>query len=152
MKKTVYAFLLIIIFASCRKNNFSKSNTNHILVKKCESFVGTPYQFGGTTKKGLDCSGLIYVAFQEVGKEIPRVSYKQAEFFDEIPKTDIQIGDLVYFKVNSGKINHTGIVSRIEKRDEIYFLHASTSAGVREDNLFSNYWIPKFVKVTRPQI
>lgn len=122
------------------------------MVNKCQDYLGTPYKFGGTTKDGMDCSGLIFVAFKELGEDIPRVSYKQADHFDEIPKDEIKIGDLVYFKVNSERINHTGIISRIENRDEIFFLHASTSTGVREDNLLSNYWKSKFVKVTRPQI
>lgn len=153
MKNLLYVLVLSMFFASCRKTTSTKSNhLNKILVNKCQDYVGTPYKFGGTTKEGMDCSGLIFTAFKEIGEEIPRVSYKQAEHFEEIEKEEIRIGDLVYFKVNSGRINHTGIISRIENRDEIYFLHASTSAGVREDNLLSKYWKSKFVKVTRPQI
>jgi probable lipoprotein NlpC len=153
MKKLLYVLVLSVFFASCRKSTTHSSNhINKILVNKCQNYLGTPYKFGGTTKEGMDCSGLIFTAFKEIGEEIPRVSYKQAEFFEEIKEDEIKIGDLVYFKVNSGRINHTGIISRIENREEIYFLHASTSAGVREDNLLSKYWKSKFVKVTRPQI
>lgn len=153
MKKLLFVFVISLFFASCKKNNsHSSTHINKILVNKCQDYLGTPYKFGGTTKNGMDCSGLIFVAFKELGEEIPRVSYKQAEYFDEIEKDEVKIGDLVYFKVNSERINHTGIVSRIENREEVYFLHASTSAGVREDNLFSKYWKSKFVKVTRPQI
>jgi cell wall-associated NlpC family hydrolase len=153
MKKLLFVLMLIAFLSSCRKTNFSKSNhLNKILVNKCQDYIGTPYKFGGTTKEGMDCSGLIFTAFKEIGEQIPRVSYKQAEHFEEIKKEEIKIGDLVYFKVNSSRINHTGIISRIENREEIYFLHASTSTGVREDNLLSKYWKSKFVKVTRPQI
>ena len=66
MKKTVYFLILAVVFTSCRKIDSSNSKINAVLVKKCESYMGTPYKFGGTSKKGLDCSGLIYVAFQEV--------------------------------------------------------------------------------------
>ncbi|MCP9769982.1 NlpC/P60 family protein [Lacihabitans sp. LS3-19] len=153
MKKLVYPFILAFLFFSCKKNSIPKtSNVNKVLVEKCYVYVGTPYQFGGASKSGMDCSGLIFTAFKEVGKDIPRVSYKQAEYFEEIKKDDINVGDLIYFKVKSSRINHTGIISRIENKDEIYFLHASTSLGVREDNLLSKYWMPKFVKATRPSI
>ena len=153
MKNLLCVLVLCIFFASCKKRNtYSSNNINKILVNKCQDYLGTPYKFGGTTKDGMDCSGLIFVAFKELGEDVPRVSYKQADHFDEIPKDEIKIGDLVYFKVNSERINHTGIITRIENREEIFFLHASTSKGVREDNLLSKYWNSKFVKVTRPQI
>ena len=153
MKKVLFILAISVFFASCKKKTtYSSTQINKIIVNKCQDYLGTPYKFGGITKNGMDCSGLIFTAFKELGEDIPRVSYKQADFFEEIKKVDIKIGDLVYFKVNSGRINHTGIVSRIENREEIYFLHASTSTGVREDNLLSNYWKSKFVKVTRPQI
>jgi probable lipoprotein NlpC len=153
MKRLLYVSAFLVFFASCKKRSTNSSaHINKILVNKCQDYLGTPYKFGGTTKAGMDCSGLIFAVFKEMGEDIPRVSYKQAEHFEEIEKEEIKPGDLVYFKVNSERINHTGIVSRIENREEIYFLHASTSAGVREDNLFSKYWKSKFVKVTRPQI
>ncbi len=153
MKKLLFVLAIAHFFASCKKNTPRMSNhINKILVNKCQHYVGTPYKFGGITKDGMDCSGLIFTAFKEIGEEIPRVSYQQAEFFEEIPKDEIKIGDLVYFKVNSSRINHTGIISRVDNREDIFFLHASTSAGVREDHLLSKYWKSKFVKVTRPQI
>ncbi len=151
--KTNKVLILILFFgfvSSCKKNSTKSNLKNQLFVNKCIKYIGTPYKFGGIDKNGLDCSGLIYLAFFEMGQNIPRISYKQAEIFKEISKNDLQIGDLLYFKVNSKKINHTGIVSKIIKRDEIYFIHASTSSGVREDNLFSTFWHSKFVKVTRP--
>ncbi len=151
--KTNKVIILILFFgfvSSCKKNSTKSNLKNQLFVNKCIKYIGTPYKFGGIDKNGLDCSGLIYLAFSEMGQNMPRISYKQAEFFKEISKNDLQIGDLLYFKVNSKKINHTGIVSKIIKRDEIYFIHASTSSGVREDNLFSTFWHSKFVKVTRP--
>lgn len=148
--KVIFLILFCGFVSSCKKNSIKSNFKNQLFVNKCSKYIGTPYKFGGIDKNGLDCSGLIYLAFSEMGQKIPRISYKQAEFFKEISKNDLQIGDLVYFKVNSKKINHTGILSKIIKKDEIYFIHASTSSGVREDNLFSTFWHSKFVKVTRP--
>ena len=152
MKKSKLIFLIIFFgfVTSCKKNSTRSHHQNQQIVNRCIKYIGTPYKFGGIDKRGLDCSGLIYLGFSEIGLTIPRNSEKQADFFKEVSKNDLQIGDLLYFKVNSKKINHTGIVSKIIKRDEIYFIHASTSSGVREDNLFSTFWHSKFVKVTRP--
>ncbi len=161
--KTQYLFislLLILVASSCNRNisrststtkssnaNINKSN---LLVTNCFNYLGTPYKFGGEDKNGMDCSGLIFAAFQDAGKSLPRVSYKQADYFKEISKESMEIGDLVYFKVSSSRVNHTGMISKIINSQEIYFIHASTSKGVREDNLFSNYWYPKISKITRP--
>jgi probable lipoprotein NlpC len=127
-----------------------RNGSNYLLVEKCENYLGTPYKYGGEDKKGMDCSGLIYAVFNDLGQQIPRVSYQQAEYFRTV--SDIKIGDLVYFKVNSNRINHTGVVSAIKGRQEILFIHASVSKGVREDNLYSDYWHPKFIKATRPRL
>lgn len=164
MKALQYLLLITVISTaiSCtKKSTIVKSNpiekkekqdilSNYSLVSTCYNYVGTPYKFGGEDKSGMDCSGLIYAAFQLQGKAIPRVSYVQAEYFKEIELGEMQIGDLVYFKVGSSRINHTGIISKVKSQEEVYFLHASTSKGVREDNLFSNYWFSKIAKLTRP--
>jgi probable lipoprotein NlpC len=149
-KKLYLLFLLGIIFLSCKKNKPVAVNRNQLIVNNCEKYIGTPYKYGGADFNGIDCSGLIFIAFNEAKIKIPRMADKQADFFQKIEKDDILVGDLVYFKVGSKNIDHTGIISKIIKRDEIYFIHASTSKGVREDNLFSKYWVSKFVKATRP--
>lgn len=152
MRNILSVLCLIVIFTSCKSSKVkSKGNLrNQLLVQNCFNYMGTPYKFGGTDKSGMDCSGLIYTGFNELGKQIPRVSYKQADYFNEVSKNALEIGDLVYFKVNSRRINHTGVISQIKSRDEIYFLHASVSKGVREDLLLDGYWKNKFVKATRP--
>ena len=145
--------ILLVAFSSCRKNSVPKKSANgKIIVKTAEKYMGTPYKFGGITTDGMDCSGLVYKVFEDLEKKIPRVSYKQAEYFKEIKLDQATLGDLLYFKVGSKRINHTGIISEIKSPGEILFIHASTTKGVREDNLFSKYWYPKFVKVTRPQL
>jgi hypothetical protein len=150
--KWILFLAIIIVLDSCKKNNRNVENRNDLLVKTCKNYLGTPYKFGGVSKDGMDCSGLIYKSFIDLGSSFPRVSYKQADHFEEINKSDLRVGDLVYFKVNSNRINHTGIISKIITREQVYFIHASTSKGVIEDHLFSKFWQSKFVKVTRPQL
>lgn len=151
----LYLFILLTIGSGCRKKT-TPTSTNHnahsrILISNAKEYMGTPYKFGGIDRKGMDCSGLVYASFLEMDIKLPRISYQQAEFFKEIDKDDIREGDLVYFKVSGGRINHTGIITKIISREEVIFIHSSTSKGVREDNLFSKFWSGKFVKATRPQ-
>lgn len=151
MRKILFILMLPLLFNSCRKAPVV--NRNAVLTDISLRYKGSPYKYGGNTPQGMDCSGLIFRTFAELGHAFPRSSYEQAEVFPSVKKADILPGDLVYFKIGkTSRINHTGIVTKIVNKDIILFLHSSSSAGVREDNLYSNYWKPKFVKATRPKI
>lgn len=151
----LYLIIILAIAAGCRKKStpVSANHTTHsrILISTSRDYLGTPYRFGGIDRNGMDCSGLVYASFLEMGIKLPRISYQQADFFKEIDLDEVREGDLVYFNVSGKRINHTGIVTSVNSRDEVMFIHSSTSKGVREDNLFSKFWSGKFVKATRPQ-
>ncbi|MBP6386174.1 MAG: C40 family peptidase [Pseudarcicella sp.] len=123
------------------------------LLATAKSYLGVPYKSGGTDANGMDCSGLIYTTFKQQGINLPRISWQQASVGKEIPLKDSKPGDLVFFitsKNKAGNINHAGIISDIKSDKEILFVHASSSKGIREDDIFNKYWYPCFVKVMRP--
>lgn len=122
------------------------------MIETARSFIGTPYKYGGTTRKGMDCSGLVYTTFQALDLSIPRTSQQQAEIGNRVKDSDIQPGDLVFFaeKKGSGRISHVGLVTEVKRSDEIIFVHSTTSRGVMEDNLFSDYYHKIFIKAVRP--
>ena len=89
-----------------------------------------------------------------MGVKVPRISWQQSEFGREVEKIeDIKPGDWIFFVPEGGKegyVSHSGIVTEINSATEILFIHASSSKGVREDNLYSSYFKNRFVKAMRP--
>ncbi|WP_171017199.1 C40 family peptidase [Maribacter sp. ACAM166] len=129
------------------RTNLSKAD--HI-INTALSFSGVRYKFGGATKKGMDCSGLLYVSFREHDVQLPRTSNHMAKEGYRITVKNIEKGDLLFFKTSKGskRINHVGMVVGTEN-DEITFIHASTSRGVTVSSLRDGFWNQAFVKATR---
>lgn len=129
------------------KSTASKADN---IINTALTFSGVRYKYGGTTRKGMDCSGLLYVSFGEHDISLPRTSIRMAERGKKIRVKDIEKGDLLFFKTTRGskRINHVGMVVNIEK-DEIKFIHASTSRGVTISSLRDGFWNRAFVKATR---
>jgi probable lipoprotein NlpC len=123
----------------------------HKVVQSARLFIGTPYLYGGTTSRGIDCSGLIMLAFNSAGLKIPRASYDIATVGKEVKVKDVRKGDLLFFVTGSekNKISHVGIVVDHKSPTNLIFVHAPNS-GVREDNLFTPYYQKTFAKAMRP--
>lgn len=137
-----------------KKPNGAYSNYVRDIITNARAYTGTPYRSGGNDRSGIDCSGLLCTVYAEVGLEIPRISWQQAEFGTEVKKEiDIKPGDWIFYVPNAseaGYISHVGIVTEVRNKNDIRFIHASSSKGVREDNLFSNYFKKRYVKAVRP--
>jgi len=120
------------------------------IISTAMTFSGTRYKYGGTTKKGMDCSGLVYVSLKENDIFFPRTSYQMALEGQKIGVEEVQKGDLLYFKTSkTGKrINHVGLVVEVDG-DDIKFIHATTSRGVLVSSLREGYWNHAFVKAMR---
>lgn len=127
--------------------NLSKADE---VINTALTFSGVRYKFGGTSRKGMDCSGLLYISFGEHDVKLPRTSIHMAEEGKKIRIKDVTKGDLLFFKTNkrAKRINHVGIVVKVEN-DEIKFIHASTSRGVTVSSLREGFWNHAFVKATR---
>ncbi|MFT6369396.1 MAG: cell wall-associated NlpC family hydrolase [Maribacter sp.] len=129
--------------------NRSNSKADKV-INTALTFSGVRYKFGGTTRKGMDCSGLLYISFGEHNIRLPRTSIHMAEEGKKIRIKDVEKGDLLFFKTKKSakRVNHVGMVVKVEG-DEVKFIHASTSRGVTVSSLREGFWNSAFVKATR---
>jgi probable lipoprotein NlpC len=128
------------------------SKKANVVIETARSYLGTPYRYGGTTRKGMDCSGLLFTSFKAIDLTIPRTSYEQANMGKAITIRSLQPGDLVFFSEKKGgnKVSHVGLVTAVRSDEEIIFIHSTTHKGVMEDDLFSDHYRKIFIKAVRP--
>jgi len=98
-------------------------------------WVGAPYRWGGNSLQGIDCSSLVQQVFQNsFNIPLPRTTEHQVKKGYSIKKSQLQVGDLVFFKT-SRTTRHVGIYMG---NDE--FFHVSTSQGTKISSLSNVYW------------
>jgi len=164
LKKLLFLVSISVFLASCTTRQVMTSNRgtyseakNYVLSPKvqqllttAESYMGTPYKFGGTTKSGMDCSGLVSVVFESQKISLPRVTRDQATAGKKISLREAVPGDLLFFATSGGsRITHVGIVHDIESDGSINFIHASTSRGVIVSPFNLKYWQDSFITARR---
>ena len=127
----------------------SETRANRI-IDYAFAFDGVRYKRGGTTKDGMDCSGLVVTTFDRENISLPRASRDMARTGNSIDLKQVSTGDLLFFatRKNSKAISHVGIVTTA--RDGfVEFIHASTSNGVIVSNMAEKYWYFSFVQARR---
>ena len=109
---------------------------NTLLITTIADWMGAPYKYGGSDKKGVDCSGFINNVYPIVyAISVPRSSLQLAAKASPVIKQQLKEGDLVFFKINTKDVGHAGIYLY-----DNYFVHASTSRGVMISQLNDTYW------------
>lgn len=116
------------------------------LLAEAQTYLGTPYRYGGMTRNGIDCSAFVLSVFGSVtGMNLPRVAASQAQEGEKIEKDQLQKGDLVFFSHQGrGRISHVGIVEEVSPEGNVKFIHAATSRGVMISSLNDSYWGPRY--------
>ncbi|ABB31407.1 MULTISPECIES: C40 family peptidase [Geobacter] len=79
------------------------------LKKTAYSFIGTKYRFGGTTRRGLDCSSFVQHVFRELDVTLPRTAREQFHVGNSVAPGDLQKGDLLFFQTYARFPSHVGI-------------------------------------------
>gem|GEM_PF-1451957 len=109
---------------------------NKDLVNFIEKWLHTRYRKGGSNQSGTDCSGFVNSLYREVyGKKLSRSSYTMINDVVKIQKSELQEGDLVFFKIRKGRISHVGFYL-----NDSYFIHAARRGGVIISSLDEPYY------------
>jgi peptidoglycan endopeptidase LytE len=120
--------------------------TKRSMMENAMTYLRVPYQWGGTTPQGFDCSGFIYFMFHKHG--IPAIRTSSKGLFEtgtSVNPTNLQPGDLVFFAIASpGVVDHVGFYMGNGQ-----FLSATRSAGIYPQSLMSSYWGPKYLGAKR---
>jgi cell wall-associated NlpC family hydrolase len=111
--------------------------------------VGKPYIWGAKGPAAFDCSGLMTWAYGQIGIRIPHGTAGQWPGLPAVDRSAIQPGDLIYFAIGGGRVDHVGmLVGDLNGDGRWDMVHAASPAlGVRVDyGVFeSAYYQPKIV-------
>lgn len=121
------------------------------IVNNAMQFEGVRYRGGGTTREGMDCSGMVYATFKIFDITLPRSSRDMAKAGQEVKLNEVKKGDLLFFDNNrsSRGINHVGLVTEITPEGEVKFIHSATHGGVIVSSMSEAYYERTFVQANR---
>lgn len=108
------------------------------LVKEAKKWIGTKYRYGGHSRSGTDCSGMVMEVYKKVcGVKLPRSSREQQAFCKKIKRENLRKGDLVFFSTGKSRksVSHVGLYI-----GDGEIVHASASKGVMISSLNEKYF------------
>ena len=165
MFRTVFIVVTLVVLSGCASTprvdpvqrysapttiGSGVSLTNQSAVRRAlhqhhREWQGVPYRYGGSTKAGADCSGLVYVVYRDqFGLGMPRTTSQLRQVGRPVAdRRQLQAGDLVFFRGRDIK-HHVGIYI-----SDGQFLHASSRRGVMLSNIDSSYWSARFYTARR---
>ncbi|WP_266203348.1 C40 family peptidase [Pontibacter kalidii] len=116
------------------------------LVEAASKWIGTPYRYGSSSKRGTDCSGFVTSLYQEVyGINLSRSSRSMFQDVARVQKDSVRTGDIVFFRRSAkSPISHVGIYLKNNK-----FIHSSTSKGVMVSSLSEPYFRKRYFAAGR---
>ncbi len=116
------------------------SNARTGVIRTAFAYRGVPYRFGGTSRRGIDCSAFTGAVYRSHGVKLPRTAREQSTRGEKIAYEDMRSGDLVFFHTTRAGISHVGMYIGSGK-----FVHASSKGGgVRVDSITEGYYRNRF--------
>lgn len=112
------------------------------LIGEAQRWIGTKYRYGGESKSGVDCSGLVMRVYGIVcGVKLPRTTREQIRYCTKVARNQIRPGDLVFFASGKSddKVSHVGLYVGDGR-----MIHASSSRGVVVSDFDSGYWAKRY--------
>ena len=133
---------------SSNSSSNSSSSSNSIgekLVNLAKGKLGCKYVYGATGPNTFDCSGLTQWCHKQLGITIPRTSLDQSKSGKSVNKSNLQPGDLIFWKTTSAEVGHVGMYVGNGQ-----FIHApNKSKPVKYDSLSSSYYSSRYVRARR---
>mgnify|MGYP003599129287 CR=1 FL=1 len=131
--------------------SFSEASNSALddLISTARTYLGTPYRYGGETRRGIDCSAFVQQAYSALDVKLPRVSSQQAQLGEYVTKSELNKGDLIFFATQGrGRVSHVALV--VSNEDGVVkFIHASSSQGVSMSSLNDSYWSKRYLSGRR---
>lgn len=115
------------------------------IVAFAEQLLGTPYVWAGSSPSGFDCSGFVSYVFKNFGYTVNRTAASMYTNGVAVDKSELQIGDAVFFASSSESIGHVGIYI-----GDGEFIHSSSGCGyVTISGLDESYYSRMYVGARR---
>ncbi|WP_153730569.1 C40 family peptidase [Sporosarcina obsidiansis] len=144
MKRLLSLVMASLLFFSLAPE-FASANSPTSLISSARNYLGTPYSYGGTTPYGFDCSGYTKYVFNQEGISLPRTTGQQYSTGTSVSKSDLEVGDLVFFNTTGRGVSHVGVYTGSDN-----FIHASVSKGVMVSSLNDPYyWGSRYIGARR---
>ena len=142
---------LTVIFSSCRTSaprlDYQALARASVLlgidINLEDDWIGAPYRGGGDSKRGTDCSGMVYQIYRKVYRiQVPRNTEELKNKSNKVAKRNLKEGDLVFFSSNRSRkrVAHVCIYLKSGK-----FIHSSTSRGVIVSRLNEDYYLRHWI-------
>ena len=164
MNKLLLVFVYALLLSACASSPYNgpdepvikitetsvdlsdSDKVKQILNQQYKDWRHVQHSMGGISKKGIDCSGLVYQTYKtRFGVDIPRSTEYQSKVGRKIRQEQLRAGDLVFFKTGIFK-RHVGMYI-----DDGEFIHVSSRKGVMISNLENPYWNSAYWKAQRIQ-
>jgi len=143
---SLISLFILSLLSSCKSHQSVKTKTDSLskLENVYQKYQGVKYRYGGTDKRGFDCSGFVQRVYKEVFQiDLPRTTKAMMKTGKKIRPDQLKPGDLVFFHPTR-KYYHVGIYM-----GKGTFMHASTSRGVMKSNMDLKYWKKSYVTARR---
>lgn len=127
-----------------RGTSTASSSKANAVISTAKSLIGVPYVWGGQAPSGFDCSGFTQYVLKKHGISVPRTAAEQYTTGTSVSKSNLRVGDLVFFTTYKAGASHLGFYLGNGN-----FIHASSSKGVTISSLSSSYYSSHYIGARR---
>ena len=123
------------------------------IITYARTMLGIPYRYGGMTRRGIDCSGLMNVVFEAHGLDLARSAYAIDQQCERIELDQLRAGDFLFFKgrnTRSSRIGHIALVTGVDSlTGDITIIHATNRGVVEDVYQEKSYYLKRYLHAGR---